>query len=213
MTGPVVPPAYQALIDSPRVSAGTRQVLRARAVADDPAYDPVAMTPAQFTVLRAMTRRILPQPEGGSIDLAARLDAQLAQGEGDGWRLAILPDDRTSYVRGLSVLDDRARSEHGRGFADLADELQDELLARAAAGALPGPTPALLDGAQMQGWFADVCADAVRLYVAHPATLARLGYGGIAYGGDGAGKPGFSLVGLGEREAWEPVPQPGRDAP
>lgn len=207
MSGPRVPPFYQALIDSPRVSTRTRQVLRAREAADDPAYCPVTMTPAQFTVLRAVTRRILPQPKGGCIDLAARLDAQLAQGCGDGWRLAILPDDCTSYARGLSVLDDRARSGHGQGFADLAHELQDEILALAAAGDLPGQAPALLNGAQMQGWFADLCVAATKLYVAHPATLARLGYSGIAYGGDGEGKAGFSLVGLGERETWEPISQ------
>ena len=123
MTGPRVPQSYQALIGSPRVSTGTRQVLRARAAADDPAYCPVSMTPSQFGVLRAVTRRILPQPEEGSIDLAARLDAQLAHGDGDGWRLAILPDDCTSYAHGLSVLDDRARSGHGHGFADLANAL------------------------------------------------------------------------------------------
>ena len=58
----------------------------------------------------------------------------------------------------------------------------------------------------MQLWFEDLRGDAVRLYMSHPATLAALGYSGIAYGGDGEGKAGFRLIGLGEREAWEPVP-------
>ncbi len=57
----------------------------------------------------------------------------------------------------------------------------------------------------MRLWFADLRSDAVRLYVAHPATLARMGYGGIAYGGDEARKPGFVRIGAGEREAWEPL--------
>ncbi len=89
--------------------------------------------------------------------------------------------------------------EHGCGFAALAGEAQDALLVRAAAGTL--------DGDRMQLWFEDLRSDAVKLYVAHPATLAALGYSGIGYGGDGAGKPGFRLIGLDEREAWEPMPQ------
>ena len=210
MTGPVIPDAYRALIESPRVSAGTRRVLRARAVDDDPAYQPVAMTPAQLGVLRAVISRLVPQPDTARIDLAARLDAQLGAGRGDGWRFAVLPDDRTAYARGLSVLDHQARAEHASGFAELAHDLQSTLLSRAAAGELDAGAPGLLDGAQMQLWFGDVLAEAVRLYVAHPATLAGMGYSGIGYGGDGDDKPGFSLVGLGEREAWEPMPQ---DAP
>ncbi len=207
MTGPVVPDAYRTLIESPRVSTGTRRALQARAVDDDPAYQPVAMTPAQLAILRAVVSRLVPQPDAACIDLAARLDAQLGAGPGDGWRFAALPDDRTAYARGLSVLDDHARAEHGRGFAELAHDLQSTLLARAAAGKMVAGAPGLLDGAQMQLWFKDVLAEAVRLYVAHPATLASMGYSGIGYGGDGDIKPGFSLVGLGEREAWEPIPE------
>jgi hypothetical protein len=198
MTGATIPDAYRALIEQSRVSTGTREALLARAAPDDPAYRPVAMTPAQLTVLRAVMRRVVPQPEGCGIDLAARLDAQLGEGPGDGWRFAALPEDRAAYAQALSLLDECARVEHGCGFAALAGEAQDALLARAAAGTL--------DGDQMQLWFEDLRSDAVKLYVAHPATLAALGYSGIAYAGDGANKTGFRLIGLGEREAWEPMP-------
>jgi hypothetical protein len=157
------------------------------------------MSLAQLGVLRAVMRRVVPQPEGGGIDLAARLDAQLGEGPGDGWRFAILPEDGAAYAQALSLLDERARVEHGCGFADLAADAQDSFLARAAAGSL--------DGDRMRLWFEDLRSDAVKLYVAHPATLAALGYSGIGYGGDGAGKTGFRLIGLDEREAWEPMPQ------
>ena len=215
MTGARIPDAYRALIDGRRVSTGTRAALLSRADADRPAYRPVAMTPAQLEVLRAVMRRVVPQPESGCIDLAARLDAQLAEGKGDGWRFAALPDDRTACVRALDLLDDRARSEHSRGFCELAGSLQDLLLTRAAEGALDSDRPGLLDGPQMQLWFEDLRAEAVKLYVAHPATLAALGYSGIAYGGDGDDKEGFRLIGLGERESWEPVTMPtaGMDKP
>jgi len=206
MTEAQIPAAYRALIESRRVSTGTRTVLLARATADDPAYRPVAMTQPQLDVLRAVMRRVVPQPEGQHIDLAARLDAQLAEGQGDGWRFAALPPDRLAYASALSLLDDRARTEHGSGFAELPDDLQDGLLERAAAGALDGGAPGALDANQMRLWFEDLRADAVKLYVSHPATLAALGYSGIGYGGDGEDKPGFRLIGLDERETWEPSP-------
>jgi hypothetical protein len=57
----------------------------------------------------------------------------------------------------------------------------------------------------LRAWFEDARADAVKLYVAHPDTLARLGYSGIANGGDGMPKSGFVRIGFGERESWEPI--------
>lgn len=208
MTGPIVPASYQALIESPRVSTRTRDVLQARKAADDPGYRPAAMTPAQLEILRSVMQRVIPQPADARIDLAARLDAQLGEGNGDGWRVAILPDDVTAAALGLDDLDAHARGGHGAGFTDLSASLQDEILARAAAGNLDGR----LGGAQMRRWFEDLLAGAVQLYVAHPATLARMNYSGIACAGDGHEKHGFNLVGLGEREAWEPPSHPVTDA-
>ncbi len=202
MSRPAIPDSYRALINSPRVSTPTRIALQSRDREDDPAYLPVALTGAQLNTLRAILSRALPQPGDAPIDLAARLDAQLAAGEGDGWRFADLPADRAAYAAGLSTIDAQSRTAHGVAFPDLAPDLQDALLTRAAAGALD---PGALDAAQIKLWFQDLLADAAKLYMAHPATLARIGYSGIAYGGDGPNKPGFTAIGLGEREPWEPA--------
>jgi hypothetical protein len=205
MNGPFVPDSYRAFIGSSRVSTGTRRTLQARDTAENPADQPLTLSPSHMAILRAVIGRVLPQPEEARIDLAAMLDTQLHAAEGDGWRFAVLPDDRTAYMRGLSVLDAEALARHGQGFADLAGHLQDGILARAGSGDLQAPPPALLDGTQMRRWFEDLRSDAVRLYMAHPATLARIGYSGIGYGGDGDDKPGFARIGLGEREPWEPL--------
>ena len=208
---PAIDAAYLALINSNRVGARTRETLLARARPDDPAYRPVAVTVAQLATLRAVIDRVLPQP-AVAIDLGARIDRLLASGEGDGWRYALLPQDAEAYRSALRTLDEASRASHGRDFAGLDGGGQDDMLERAAAGELGADVPArhdLLDARQMQLWFEDLRSDAVRLYVAHPATLARMGYGGIAYGGDAARKPGFVRVGAGEREAWEPVATPG----
>jgi hypothetical protein len=57
----------------------------------------------------------------------------------------------------------------------------------------------------MKRWFEDLRADLVRLWLAHPAAMARIGFDGFANGGDGPRKQGFERLGAGEREAWEPV--------
>ena len=193
---------YRALIDSDRVSTQTRSLLMDRAGANDPAYQARAVAPGQLPCLRALLDQVLPQ-NPPAIDLAARIDAQLADGIGDGWRSADLPADAEAYRAGLRTLDALA----GGTFAALGVGQRDALLRRVADGDAAGAGAGLLDARQMQLWFADVRSDAVRLYVAHPATLARMGYSGIGYGGDGEPKPGFRHVGIGEREAWEPVRQ------
>ena len=205
ITAPGVSPAYLSLIESDRVSRRTRSLLMARAAPDDPSYQPGALSAGQLATLRAVIRRVVPQT-GFTIDLAARIDAGLATAAGDGWRFATLPPDTAAYRAGLDTLDAASTPD----FAAMDAAAQDDLLTRVAAGELAMSGTGLLDAQQMQFWFEDVRADAVRLYVAHPATLGRMGYSGIAYGGDGAGKPGFQHVGAGEREAWEPLAEGAR---
>ncbi len=191
---------YQALIDGERMSERTRAVLRARGQPDEPG-SPAALSAASFALLRAVAARVLPQPEPAAIDLAARLDAQLASGPGDGWRFAALPADAEAYRLALETLQAAALAEHGAGFVALDGPRQDALLQRAGAGALPAGA---LQPDALALWFQDLRSDLVRLYVAHPATLARMGYSGVFYGGDGEPKPGFAALGIGAREAWEP---------
>lgn len=197
---------YPDLIASPRVSTPTRQALAAQAREDDAGYAPQMLDAAGIETLRAMVDRIIPQSPPRHIDLAARIDQRLARGSGDGWRFATLPADPTAYRLGLLALDRDASQRFGAPFSQLAPSQQDELLTLAAAGRCGGSHD--LTGAQLRDWFEDVCADAVRLYVAHPQTMAHLGYSGIANGGDGMPKAGFLRVGLGEREDWEPTAPP-----
>ncbi len=211
-----VEPKYQALIRSERVSAATRTVLERRAEPDDPLRAPQALTLAELTTLRALVDRIVPQRRP-SIDLAARIDRDLAEGNGDGWRYAVLPDDADAYRAGLATLDWHAERRAGRSFLTLEADDKDDLLREAAAGELgqgllvrieaavrlTSDVPAL-DAERMQRWFEDVRADATRQYVAHPATLATMGYSGIADGGETASMKGFVQLGPGAVERWEP---------
>ncbi len=202
--------AYRDLIASNRVGEKTRAVLRVRERPDDADYAPAAMDRGAFAALRAVLDRVVPQTGTGRIDLAARIDTELVLGPGDGWRFAELPPDAQAYRAALLTLNEAARQAYGHDFAALQGAGQDQLLTRIAGDGLQladaaADSSAALNAAQMRRWFADVCADAVKHYLGHPQTLARIGYSGIANGGDGRPKSGFARVGLAEREAWEPV--------
>ena len=204
--------AYRALIESDRVSAGTRAVLLARTEPPDGADDASVFSIELRSVLRALLNRLLPVD---AIDLAARLEATLATGAGDGWRFAGLPPDAEAYRAGLATIDAIARSRYGAPFADLPATQQDDCLRFCAGGDAAWPSQASrLDASQMTQWIGELRSDAVRVYVAHPLTLARIGYGGIGLGGDQARLVGFEAIGLGQREQWEPVAlSPQKDPP
>ena len=191
-----VPADYARLIASDRVSARTRATLAERAIADDPDYQPKVVTMQQLETLRALVDRVIPQH---GIDLAARIDAQLATGEGDGWRFAVLPVDADAYRAGLDTLDALTDG----AFAKLEGADRDALLHKIEAADWSAAAP--LTPEQMSLWFEDVRADAVRLWLAHPATMARVGYDGFATGGDGVRKQGYALTAADEREGWEPA--------
>lgn len=201
IVGPVTPPAFARTIASPRVSARTRGLLAARALADDPSAAPTALTDAQLETLRAVAGIVVPQ-EGTPIDLALRVDRQLAQGRGDGWRLDGSPVDAEAYRLALDFL-----GTVGDGaLAQTLDGIRD--------GRIAAPTPGLTARA-LTAWLEDATVDLVKQWVGHPATMAAMDYDGFANGGDGPttqGLPmpalrtqGFHLLGAGQREAWEPT--------
>lgn len=197
---PDVPAPYRALIASPRVNHRLRAALDQRAVPDDPAYRPAALDPVELAILRAVVDRVLPQDGPARIDIAARIDARLASGTGDGWRFSDLPPDPDAYRAALRTLDGGACERRHRRFLALDGAEQDAILAAAADEDLGGPH---FGPRQMALWFEDLRADVVRTYLAHPAALARIGFSGIGAGGDDPA--GFAMVGMNEREAWEPV--------
>ena len=203
-----VPPDYAALIASDRVNSRLRDTLRQRAEPDDPAYAPQAVDAVELAILRAVFARVLPVP---GLDIAARLDARLASGAGDGWRFVALPPDAQAYQAALRTLDAAARAARGRPFVVLDAIEQDALLTLAQRGELtvPDSLGGRLDADRMRFWFEDARADAVRLYLGHPAALARIGFSGIGAGGDrpeplAADLPGFVKTGLDSPESWEP---------
>jgi pimeloyl-ACP methyl ester carboxylesterase len=193
---PRLPAAFARLIASDRVAARTRRVMLAR-LGEPPADAPRALSPAQRGLLTEVLARVVPQ-RGTDVDLAARIDVQLATGGGDGWRFAELPPDAEAWRRGLDTI---AALEPG--FAGLDAAAQDAAIDRFAAGEAGSDEPGMLSAGLMALWFQDVQAEAVRTWVAHPAAQAWLRYDGFADGGDGPRKQGFTATRAGEWEAWQ----------
>jgi hypothetical protein len=190
-----VPPELAQLIDSDRVSARTRETLLARL--PEPAPGGGVLTDAQRTLLSALLARVVPQ-RGTTIDLAGRIDVQLASSTGDGWRFAELPADAEAWRRGLDTLAAAAGD-----FGALSGPDQDGWIERMIAGEVDSDEPSHLSATQMTLWFEDVRAEAVRTWLSHPAALARVGFDGFANGGDGLRKQGYLRTGADEREPWQ----------
>ena len=167
-----------------RITTRTREALQRRGQPDDLSYQPRVLEDGLLDVLRAVVDRVIPQRRS-AIDLAARIDAMLAQGAGDGWRFALLPPDPEAYRCALRTLDARARAVHAASFADLTEAAQDAQLqvvaeCRRGASGVEGQ----LDPAAMGLWFQELRADATRLFMSHPATLAAMGCDALETGGD-----------------------------
>jgi len=189
--GPVVPDDWALLIAGDRVDARVRGILARRSLPDDRGYAPAVLDLGQLTLLREIADLVVPQ-EGPAIDIAGRVDAQLARGEGDGWRHADLPVDAEAYRTGL----DQMASTWPTDPIERAQRFRAAVEGEADA---DGP----FDAAQLKAWLEDVRNDLVRQWLAHPASMARVGYDGFATGG----RPmrGYVELRLGRREDWEPA--------
>ncbi|MDQ1215647.1 hypothetical protein [Microbacterium arborescens] len=191
--GPRIPESWARVIASSRTDAAVRATLARRALADDPDYRPAALTLGQLVLLRAVARRLVPQGDGPAIDLAARLDRMIEAGESDGWRPTGMSTDVEAYRAGLDAL----AAIWMRGHA-----AQDAVIRRVIDG--EAPSGSVLTPDQLSLWFEDARNDLARVWLSHPASLARVGYTGFATGGTGPEPAGYLVLAAGEREEWEP---------
>lgn len=191
-TAPTVPAEWGRVLASTRVDVAVRRTLAHRAIADDPRRVPRALTDAQVGTLRELAARIVPQ-HGAAVDLAARIDDMLADGGGDGWRPAGSPVDTVAYARGLDAIAEVWPSGAAEQRALITRLITDGMRA-AGLGA---------DG--IRSWFEDARNDMLRMWLSHPASLARIGFDAFAIGGTGPRPVGWSEISAGRREAWEPA--------
>lgn len=191
-----LPDDFVRLLNADRVAPRMRKLLLSRH-AGPPADAQGVLSQHQLEILGAVVARVL-DGAGDARGIARRIDVQLAEGAGDGWRHAALPPDRLAMPLGLDTLDALSN-----GFIGLPAETQDHWL-REVSRATAGDSSAHgLDAAQLAHWFEDVRAEAVRTWVSLPATMAALGYDGFAVGGVGIDSLGYQHTAADRQEAWQ----------
>lgn len=152
----------------------------------------------EWETLKAVCRRILPQPaDRPPVPVAALLDATLFENATQGFRAGSLPYDREAWRRGLAALDAEAQSAFGTPFAELQPDDQDLLLGRAQKGELTGPGWG--DMKSQEFFDRRVLADIPACYYSHPTAWSEIGFGGPA------SPRGYVRMELNRRDPWEAI--------
>ncbi len=189
--------ALRALLATDHVTEATRAVLAARLVVAPVPYEPRFLSAPAYALLRAVAARLFPQPERETpIELAPGVDQRLAENRSDGWRYDALPPDGEALRQGLAGIEESAQARYERGFLTINTDQQDEVLRAVQAGPRGGATWRTLPAGR---FFEELLAELTELYYCHPLAQAEIGYVGFA------DRPGWTKIGLNEREEWEPT--------
>ena len=183
----------RALLSSNAVTHATRRVLQERLAAQP--LSPQFFDAETSELLRAVCARLVPQVSPAPVDLVGGIDQRLARGQTDGWRYDALPSDGEAYRMGLRGIEESAKGLFNRSFRQVTDVEKDTILQKVQAGSAPGDTWQSLPSDR---FFEELLAEAVELYYCHPLTQEAIGYAGLA------DAPGWSRIGLNEREEREP---------
>jgi hypothetical protein len=188
-------PGYDVLAkwDSPSFDDTTRQVLAQRLGEVPPRR---FLDPAEWALLEAVNRRLLPQPERAqAIPITPWIDAMLHDNVGEGFRHPDMPPLRETWRIGLAALADEARLRHGMDFAALDDTAQDALLQALADNDARSPRWQPL---HPERFFTQMLLKtAAGIYYAHPSAWNEIGFGGPA------SPRGYVRLGFDRRDPWE----------
>jgi hypothetical protein len=188
-------PGYDVLAkwDSPSFDDTTRRVLAQRLNEVPPRR---FLDPAEWELLEAVNRRLLPQPERTqAIPITPWIDAMLHDNQGEGFRHPDMPPLRETWRIGLAALADEAQRRHGRGFTALDEAAQDALLQALADGDACSPQ---WQAVHPERFFTQMLLKtAAGIYYAHPSAWNEIGFGGPA------SPRGYVRLGADRRDPWE----------
>ena len=184
----------RALLATNQVSEATRAALLARLI--EPAHEPTFLAPAAYDLLRTVAACLIPQPDRADpIELAPGVDQRLARGDSNGWRYDSMPPDREAYRLGLGGINQSARILFQQDFRNLEPTQQARVLQGVQEGTAPGEAWRTVPAHR---FFEELLTELTELYYAHPLAQEEIGYVGMA------DVPGWSRIGLDEREPREP---------
>jgi len=197
MTSPYPDGTVRALLETEHVSEATRQALQARLNA--PAYTPEFLSAEAYELLRAVAACLFPQPDRAEpIELAPAVDRRLAEGLSDGWRYDTMPPDREAYRLGLGGINQSAEALYQRPFRALGPAEQAAVLQLVQEEKAPGEAWQTVPAGR---FFEELLAELTELYYSNPLAQEEIGFAGQA------DLPGWTRIGLNEREAREPLPK------
>ena len=159
-------------------------------------------TPTEEAAARALVDRLLAQDEEPRVPVLELIDARLAEGEIDGWRYEVMPEDGDAWKQTLRALDDDAASRCPRHvFATLDRRTQIDLLDSIRTADHWHGLPA---SHVWSLWMRYACA----AFYSHPWAWNEIGFGGPAYptGYKNLGIDGRERWEVGERDAFDPEP-------
>jgi hypothetical protein len=145
---------------------------------------------ARGAVAEAVAARLLPGTDVPARALASFLDWSYDRQLGRGDEAYGTMATAELIPAGLDVLDAEARKQHGRGFPELYDHQQDELLEQAEKGQLEGPK-----GFDSTTWFKRTRGKLLLGFGTDPRAMVQMGYPGPSY------KPGHIWLDHGEVQA------------
>jgi gluconate 2-dehydrogenase gamma chain len=184
------------LLETDLISSQTKKVLIDRLKQLEEQYEPAYFTPYLFSILRAVSDRLIPQEKNDAcIDLAASIDRRLKEGKNDGWRYASMPPDGEAYQAGLTGIDEMAKAHLNKKFTELEQHQQDDILSAVQHGNIIG---AAWKSISPQHFFEDLMAEFTEAYYSHPLAQEQIGFVGMA------DMQGWKLLGLNEHEKPEP---------
>jgi hypothetical protein len=173
-------------------NARTRDVIDARLALE---IDDTVLGPTRTATLRAVIRRLVPQPvDRPPVNVAAMVIDKIARDDGDGYRPDAMPALHEAWTIGLDAIEEEARSRHDCAFALLSDDSADLLLAAIETGS---DHPAWVSLPSKLFWDWRLLPDIVAAYFAHPSAWSAIGFGGPA------APRGYVRMQANRRDGWE----------
>ncbi len=181
-------PGYDVMRQKPAWDDVSKAVVTARLGPPAPAR---FFTAEEEPTVRALLDRLLAQDEDPRVPVFEMIDGRLADRRGDGFRYEDMPDDPEAWRQSIAALDETARSDFGRPFAQLGRTEQRDIIEGVRL--CQGSWHRLPASRLFSLWMRYACS----AFYAHPWAWNEIGFGGPAY------PRGYKHLALGAREPWE----------
>ncbi|HEX5416771.1 MAG TPA: gluconate 2-dehydrogenase subunit 3 family protein [Chloroflexota bacterium] len=155
-------------------------------------------TEDEARLLVAVADRIIPQDDRAPaerIPIVPWIDDSLYNHITNGYRYEDMPPQEEAWRLGLRGIDETARIRLGKGFRELTEAEQDEVLVAVATGKAEGETWQTMPAKRF--WDAHLIGAICEQYYSHPTAWNEIGFGGPAY------PRGYVALNHGLPDPWE----------